>query len=198
MNEIMIATKNPGKVKEFEHIFSQFNVTVKSLLDFPDAVDVVEDGKTFEENALKKARTISNQYQLMVLADDSGLEIDALNGRPGVYSARYAGDERDDLANINKVLAELRDVEQDKRSARFVCALAIVTPTGDEFVVRGECEGEIISECRGTEGFGYDPIFYLPQLEKTMAQIPKSQKNVLSHRANAFIKLEKIVSNLMR
>ena len=197
MKEIMIATKNAGKVKEFEHIFSQFNVKVKSLLDFSNAIDVVEDGKTFEENALKKAREISQQYQLMVLADDSGLEIDALNGRPGVYSARYAGNQRDDLANLNKVLSEMKDVEESKRTARFVCALAIVTPDGDEFVVRGECEGKISFEAQGKEGFGYDPIFYIPRLNKTMAQIPKSQKNVLSHRANAFVKLEKILPGLV-
>ena len=197
MKEIMIATKNAGKVREFEHIFSQFNVKVKSLLDFSDAIDVIEDGKTFEENALKKAREISQQYQLMVLADDSGLEIDALNGRPGVYSARYAGNQRDDLANLNKVLLEMANIEESKRTARFVCALAIVTPDGDEFVVRGECEGKIAFEAQGKDGFGYDPIFYIPHLNKTMAQIPKSQKNVLSHRANAFVKLEKILPGLV-
>jgi len=197
MKEIMIATKNIGKVKEFEHIFSRYQIKVKSLLDLPGAEDVVEDGDTFEENALIKARTIAEQYHIMALADDSGLEIDALYGRPGIYSARYAGPNRDDLANLNKVLAELETVDDLNRSARFVCALAIVTPEGKEYVVRGECEGQILTECRGTDGFGYDPIFYLPHLDKTMAQIPKSQKNVLSHRANAFVKLEKILKNLL-
>jgi len=197
MKELIIATKNQGKVKEFEHIFSSYGIKLKSLLDFPDVEDIVEDGETFEENALIKARAISKAYQVMVLADDSGLEVDALQGRPGVYSARYAGNDRDDVANLNKVLAELEGVRASNRQARFVCALAIVLPTGDEFVVRGECKGQILTECRGTEGFGYDPIFYLPQLQKTMAQIPKSQKNVLSHRANAFAKLKKILENFI-
>ena len=133
----------------------------------------------------------------MVIADDSGLAIDVLNGRPGVYSARYAGEGRDDQANIDKVLSELEGVESKKRTARFVCALALVTPDGKEYVVRGECEGQILTECRGYEGFGYDPIFYLPSLEKTMAEIPKREKNILSHRAEAFKKLQQILMDII-
>ena len=121
-----------------------------------------------------------------MIADDSGLEVDALHGRPGVYSARYAGEGRDDQANIKKVLSELEGIPTEQRGARFVCALALVTP-----------EGQILTECLGSEGFGYDPIFYLPELEKTMAQIPKHQKNVLSHRADAFAKLQTILMNLV-
>ena len=183
MKEVIIATKNAGKAKEFEHIFSQYHITVKSLLDFEEIEDIVEDGETFEENAL--------------IADDSGLEVDALHGRPGVYSARYAGEGRDDQANIKKVLSELEGIPTEQRGARFVCALALVTPEGEESVVRGTCEGQILTECLGSEGFGYDPIFYLPELEKTMAQIPKHQKNVLSHRADAFAKLQTILMNLV-
>lgn len=197
MKEVIIATKNAGKAKEFEHIFSQYNITVKSLLDFEEIEDIVEDGETFEENALIKARAIAKQFNQVVIADDSGLEVDALNGRPGVYSARYAGEGRDDQANIEKVLSELEGVPAEKRGARFVCALALVTPEGEESVVRGTCEGQILTECLGNEGFGYDPIFYLPKLEKTMAQIPKSQKNVLSHRADAFAKLQTILMKLV-
>ena len=195
MTEIIIATKNAGKVKEFEHLFSRYQIAVKSLLDFPDAIDVIEDGTTFEENALIKARAIAKLYQVTALADDSGLEVDALDGRPGVHSARYAGETRDDQANLNKVLTELKNVDDARRGARFVCALAIVTPEGDEQVVRGECSGKILTQCRGEEGFGYDPIFYLPHLGKTMAQIPQHEKNVLSHRADAFVKLEKILTS---
>lgn len=132
-----------------------------------------------------------------MIADDSGLEVDALHGRPGVYSARYAGEGRDDQANIKKVLSELEGIPTEQRGARFVCALALVTPEGEESVVRGTCEGQILTECLGSEGFGYDPIFYLPELEKTMAQIPKHQKNVLSHRADAFAKLQTILMNLV-
>lgn len=197
MKEIIIATKNAGKAKEFEHIFKPYNVRVKSLLDFEEMDDIVEDGKTFEANALIKARAIANQFNQMVLADDSGLEVDTLDGRPGVYSARYAGEGRNDEDNILKVLHELEGVPTDERGARFVCALAIVTPQGDEVVVRGTCEGRILTECLGTEGFGYDPIFYLPHLSKTMAQLPKSEKNVLSHRADAFVKLQPYLEKLL-
>lgn len=197
MKEIIIATKNAGKAKEFEHIFKPYNVCVKSLLDFEAIDDIVEDGETFEENALIKARAIAKQFNQMVLADDSGLEVDALNGRPGVYSARYAGEGRNDHENILKVLRELEGVSDKDRSARFVCALAIVTPNQEEVVVRGTCEGQILTECVGTEGFGYDPIFYLPQLSKTMAQLPKSEKNVLSHRADAFVKLQPYLEKLL-
>ena len=197
MKEVIIATKNAGKAKEFEHIFSQYQITVKSLLDFKEIEDIVEDGETFEENALIKARAIAKQFNQVVIADDSGLEVDALHGRPGVYSARYAGEGRDDQANIKKVLSELEGIPTEQRGARFVCALALVTPEGEESVVRGTCEGQILTECLGSEGFGYDPIFYLPELEKTMAQIPKHQKNVLSHRADAFAKLQTILMNLV-
>ena len=195
MKEIMIATKNPGKVKEFEHIFKKFQIQVKSLLDFPDMEDVEETGETFEDNALLKARTIAKLQNIVVLADDSGLEIEALDGRPGVYSARYAGPDRSDAANMEKVLSEMEDVTT--RAAQFVCALAMVIPDGDEYVVRGTCPGIINRQPIGDEGFGYDPIFYLPEIDKTMAEIPKSQKNVLSHRANAFKKLEKILQHLL-
>lgn len=197
MKQVIVATKNAGKAKEFEHIFNQYNVVVKSLLDFEGIEEIVEDGQTFEENALIKAREIAKQFNQVVIADDSGLEVDALDGRPGVYSARYAGEGRNDQANIEKVLSELEGVPTQNRSARFVCALALVTPEGQEAVVRGTCEGQILSECVGSEGFGYDPIFYLPQLGKTMAQIPKSQKNVLSHRAEAFKKLQDILMKLV-
>lgn len=197
MKEVIIATKNAGKAKEFEHIFNQYNIAVKSLLDFEDVEDIVEDGETFEANALIKARAIAKQFNQVVIADDSGLEVDALDGRPGVYSARYAGEGRDDQANIEKVLSELEGIPANQRGARFVCALALVTPEGKESVVRGTCEGQILTECLGSEGFGYDPIFYLPELEKTMAQIPKSQKNVLSHRANAFTKLQDVLMTLV-
>jgi len=197
MKQVIIATKNAGKAKEFEHIFNQYNVVVKSLLDFEGIEEIVEDGQTFEENALIKARAIAKQFNQVVIADDSGLEVDALDGRPGVYSARYAGEGRNDQANIEKVLSELEGIPTQERSARFVCALALVTPEGEESVVRGTCEGQILSECIGNEGFGYDPIFYLPELGKTMAQIPKSQKNVLSHRAEAFKKLQDILMKLV-
>lgn len=197
MKEVIIATQNIGKAKEFEHIFDQYQIQVKSLRDLNDPIDIIEDGETFEENALIKAKAIASKYHALVIADDSGLAVDVLNGRPGVYSARYAGEGRDDQANIDKVLSELEGVESKNRTARFVCALALVTPDGKEYVVRGECEGQILTECHGHEGFGYDPIFYLPSLEKTMAEIPKSEKNVLSHRAEAFKKLQQVLMDII-
>lgn len=197
MKEVIIATQNSGKAKEFEHIFNRYNIQVKSLLDLGDVTEIEENGETFEENALIKAREIAKKYKKLVIADDSGLEVDALNKRPGAYSARYAGEDRDDAKNIDKVLTELEGIEEKNRSARFVCALALVTENGEEYVVRGECEGQILTHRQGNEGFGYDPIFYLPSIQKTMAEIPKSEKNVLSHRADAFKKLENVLMDLM-
>lgn len=159
--QVIIATKNKGKAKEFEKMFSTFNIKVKTLLDFPDAIDVEETGSTFEENAILKAETISQQYNIMTIADDSGLVIDALDGRPGIYSARYAGEDKNDEANIDKVLEEMIDIPNDDRSAKFYCALAIAIPGEETITVSGTCEGEILRERKGDNGFGYDPIFLL-------------------------------------
>ena len=197
MKRIVFATGNQNKMKEIRMILEDLGMPIYSMKELGIEEDIVEDGETFEENALIKARAIAKQFNQVVIADDSGLEVDALHGRPGVYSARYAGEGRDDQANIKKVLSELEGIPTEQRGARFVCALALVTPEGEESVVRGTCEGQILTECLGSEGFGYDPIFYLPELEKTMAQIPKHQKNVLSHRADAFAKLQTILMNLV-
>ncbi|MCM3237184.1 XTP/dITP diphosphatase [Heyndrickxia oleronia] len=183
--QVIIATKNSGKAKEFESLFSAFNIKVKTLLDFPDAIDVEETGHTFEENAVLKAETIASQFGQMVLADDSGLCIDALNGRPGIYSARYAGEEKDDEKNIDKVLKEMKDVPAGDRSARFYCALALAVPGEKTITVSGTCEGEILRGRHGENGFGYDPIFFLKEKGVTMAEIPSSEKNQISHRAAA-------------
>jgi len=187
--EIFIATKNKGKISEFETFFKQKGFTVKSLLDLIDDIDVVEDGQTFEENAIKKAETIGKLIGKPVLSDDSGIEVDALEGRPGIYSARYAGLDKSDEANNAKLLTELANVEEQDRTARFVCALAIYFPSGQTKTVRGTCEGIIAREPQGDHGFGYDPLFYLPELEKSMAQLEKSEKNKISHRANALMEL---------
>jgi XTP/dITP diphosphohydrolase len=190
MKELLIATKNIGKVREFEDLFSKFGYEVKSLLDKKDAIDVVEDGLTFRENAVKKAETIAKQYQIATLADDSGLIVDALDGRPGVFSARYAGEGKDDLANFKKVLEELKDIPDASRSARFHCSLAFAIPGEETIVVDGTCEGVITNEPIGDHGFGYDPIMYIPSLGKTMAQLTKQEKNDISHRSDALKKLK--------
>ncbi|SER88854.1 XTP/dITP diphosphatase [Psychrobacillus sp. OK032] len=193
MNKIIIATKNKGKAKDYEALFGPLGYEVLTLHDVADDMDVEETGSTFEENALLKATALANHLQTMVIADDSGLEIDALDGRPGIYSARYAGEEKSDEANIDKVLEELKDVKESERSARFVCAIAVASPTSEPFTVRGTCEGIIASERKGTNGFGYDPIFFVPAENKMMAELTAEEKGAISHRGNA---LQLLATNL--
>lgn len=193
MREIIIATKNAGKVKDFETLFSPKGFKVKSLLDFPEIEDVEETGVTFAENATLKAEAISSALNKPVIADDSGLAIAALNGEPGVYSARYAGENKDDNANIEKVLQKLNDVPFEKRTARFHCALAIAVPGKRTEIVEGTCEGHILEEKRGENGFGYDPIFFVEKWRCSMAELTKEQKNQISHRANALKKLAPLI-----
>lgn len=193
MREIIIATKNAGKVKDFETLFSPKGFKVKSLLDFPEIEDVEETGVTFAENATLKAEAISSALNKPVIADDSGLAIDALNGEPGVYSARYAGENKDDNANIEKVLQKLNDVPFEKRTARFHCALAIAVPGKRTEIVEGTCEGHILEEKRGENGFGYDPIFFVEKWRCSMAELTKGQKNQISHRANALKRLAPLI-----
>lgn len=194
--EVIIATKNKGKAKEFEALFSAKGVKVQTLLDFPEAPDVEETGTTFRENAKLKAEEICRQLNTMVIADDSGLCIDALNGEPGVYSARYAGNEKDDEANMTKVLEKMKGVPLPERTAHFHCTLAVAIPGQDTIVVEGRCTGMITEEKQGDKGFGYDPIFYVPALQKTMAQLEKEEKNKISHRADALKKLSPIIEKL--
>lgn len=193
MKEIIIATKNAGKVKEFEEFFAPYKITVKSLLDFENLPDVEETGTTFEENAALKAEQIAVHVQAPVLADDSGLMIDALDGRPGIYSARYAGEEKNDQANIDKVLDELQDVPEEKRTARFICVLAIAEPGKETIFRTGYCEGKIASEQKGTNGFGYDPIFIPDGYDETLGQLAPEVKNQISHRKNALDQLKELL-----
>ena len=187
---ILIATGNKGKAKEFEAIFKEKGLDVKTLLDFPNVPEVEETGKTFAENALLKAETISKQFNCLVLADDSGLMVDALNGQPGVYSARYAGKLKSDAANNAKLMHELTDIPQTERTAKFHCTLAVAAPGKESLVVEGEVKGEILAIPRGDNGFGYDPLFLVPSLNKTMAELSGSEKNKISHRAQAIKALD--------
>lgn len=189
-DEVFIATKNKGKIKEFVVFFAEKGVAVRSLLDLEEEIDVVEDGTTFEENARKKAEEIGRMINKVVIADDSGLEVDALNGEPGIYSARYAGADKSDAANNEKLLRELSHVEGKDRSARFVCALAMYVPGKGTKALRGTCDGVIAMEAKGSNGFGYDPLFYIPSINKTMAELTEHEKNKISHRANALLQLE--------
>jgi XTP/dITP diphosphohydrolase len=192
MKQVVIATKNLGKVRDFQQMFSKFDLEVKSLHDFPHIEDVEETGETFEENAILKAESLSKQLEQIVIADDSGLIVDALYGKPGVRSARYAGEQKDDQANIKKVLEELQGIDMDKRTARFYCALAVAFQEEDKktVVVNGTCEGKILEQPRGENGFGYDPIFYIEELKNTMAELTPEEKNKISHRGRALRKLE--------
>ncbi len=186
---IVLATKNAGKIRELATMLAEFGLEVVGLEAFPHLEDVEETGITFEENALLKARTIAQKLNLVAIADDSGLEVDALNGAPGVYSARYAddleyeGNENKDQRNIRKLLMELKD--EENRKARFVCCMAVCKPNGEHYIVRGTWEGSISHEPQGDQGFGYDPVFFDKDLACTAANLSKEQKNARSHRGNA-------------
>ncbi|GIN66737.1 non-canonical purine NTP pyrophosphatase [Bacillus sonorensis] len=193
MKEVIIATKNEGKVKEFKEMLAPRGYDVKSLLDIGYTADIEEIGQTFEENAIIKAETIAKETGKMVIADDSGLSVDYLGGRPGVYSARYAGEEKNDLANLQKLLQELEGVEKEDRTARFRCALALSIPGQETKTVEGAVEGFITEEPAGTNGFGYDPVFLVKDKDKTMAQLSSSEKNKISHRADALKKLSALL-----
>lgn len=192
MKQVVVATKNVGKVREFAELFERFDLEVKSLHDFPHIEEVEETGETFEENALLKADSLCKQLNSIVIADDSGLIIDALNGNPGVRSARYAGEQKDDQENIDKVLIELDGVPMEKRTARFYCALAVTFPgeNKEPVIVNGTCEGKILEQRRGENGFGYDPIFYVEEYKRAMAELTSDEKNEISHRGRALRKLE--------
>ncbi|WP_216828850.1 XTP/dITP diphosphatase [Alkalihalobacterium elongatum] len=197
MKEIIVATKNKGKVKEFEAILGQLGYKVSSLFDYPEIPEVEETGTTFAENATLKARTIAKLFGKPVIADDSGLIVDALDGRPGVYSARYAGENKNDAENINKVLAEMREVPDQKRTARFHCTIALAYPDGRTECFEGNCEGKITEKPVGENGFGYDPIMYIKEKQKTMAQLTSEEKNAISHRAKALQHLKEKWKDIM-
>ncbi len=187
-NQIIVATRNEGKLREFQNLFGPKKLVVTSLKDYPEIGKIVENGLTFEENATLKAKAVATKTNLPVLADDSGLEVDALNGRPGIFSARYAGD-HDDAANNAKLLSELAGVPLEKRTATFHTTLVLMRPNGDKLVVDGELNGQILPVPRGNNGFGYDPLFWVPEKQKTLAEMSASEKNAISHRGRASQKL---------
>lgn len=196
MDKIVFATTNDGKIKEIKEILADFDVEVVSMKEMNIDVDVEENGTTFEENSLIKARSISKLTGLPALADDSGLEVDYLNGEPGVYSARYLGRDTDYDYKNNYIIDKLKDAKDEERSARFVCVISLVLPDGREFVKKGVMEGRIGYEIKGENGFGYDPIFYLPQYGKTSAEISAEEKNKISHRGKALSAMKELIANL--
>ncbi len=195
MEKIVAATKNKGKIKEIDAITSQlgFSVIPRDEAGVPEEFDTDETGTTFEENSELKAVDIMKLTGMTAVADDSGLEVDALGGEPGVYSARYAGEEHNDQANRTLVLSKLEGVPFEKRTARFVCVVTLARPDGSKVVARGTVEGHIIEEERGTNGFGYDPIFMPEGYDRTFAEMTAEEKNGISHRANALKKLEEML-----
>jgi len=194
---IIIATSNQHKLRELKKLLKDFDVQLLSLIDFPDCPAVVEDGVSFAENALKKAHTICTHTGLLTIADDSGLEVDCLQGRPGIFSARYAGEGAGDRKNYEKLLQEMKCVAPEKRGARFRCVLALAAPSGKQGVAEGEYRGVIISEPRGENGFGYDPVFLDTASGLTFAEMPSEQKNQISHRARALQELVKILPDFL-
>lgn len=193
--KIIAATANSGKLAEIRQLLARFHCDVVSMVEAGITVDAEESGSTFEENALIKATGVWKATGGIVLADDSGLEVDFLGGAPGVYSARYAGHGATDSDRNDKLLDALSGVPADKRTARFVCAAAVVLPDGDNIVVRGVCDGIIAFKPKGANGFGYDPLFYVPEYGLTIAQMDAGLKNKISHRGNA---LRKIAEELER
>ncbi|WP_137597514.1 XTP/dITP diphosphatase [Paucilactobacillus kaifaensis] len=188
MAEIVIATNNANKAREYQAILKPFNLEIKTLADFSQDFEIDENGNTFAENALIKAQAVINSTKLPVIADDSGLLVDALNGEPGVHSARYAGD-HDDKANNNKLLQKLLDVPMKKRTAHFNTTLVALKPSGQKLVVSGQLDGLILLEPKGNNGFGYDPLFYVPMKNRSLAEMSAVQKNEISHRGKAMRKL---------
>ncbi|AVX19829.1 MULTISPECIES: XTP/dITP diphosphatase [Carboxydocella] len=196
MGKLVIATGNKGKLEEIKALLAGTDWEIKSLTDFPHLPEVVEDELTFEGNARKKALEIARATGCWALADDSGLEVAALGGAPGVHSARYAGEVKDDARNNAKLLEELAGVPFSDREARFRCVMALAHPErGVVAVTEGSCPGIILCEARGEGGFGYDPLFYLPEKGKTMAELSPDEKNAVSHRGQA---LRKMISELER
>ena len=189
----MLATRNPDKGGELAALLKDLGIRIRTLAEFPDAPEVVEDGGTCEANAVKKAVTIARHTKLPAAADDTGLMVEALGGRPGVHAARYAGDGATYGDNCRKLLHELAGVPREQRGARFVTVAALADPSGKVEVVEGVLDGQITEAPAGTKGFGYDPVFFVPELGKTLAQLMPEEKNRISHRGRAFAKLKELL-----
>jgi len=194
--QLVLATRNEGKIRELAALLEPYGFEVLSLNSFPELGEIVEDGATFKENAIIKATAVAKHTGLLALADDSGLEVDALGGAPGVYSSRFAGEGKDDLANNRKLLELLAGVPAERRTARFQCVVALAWPDGSWRTSTGTCEGIITESPRGEGGFGYDPLFYVPEYGKTFAELDIAIKNKISHRAKALAGAVDILSKL--
>ena len=192
---MIVATRNEGKIREIRMGLKGLGLQIHALNDFSGITEIEEDGESFAENALKKARFYSRYFGKLTIADDSGLEVDGLNRLPGIYSARYAGERASSQENNRKLLRELEGVPISKRGARFKCILAVVSPDGREVIAEGSCRGRIAFREKGKRGFGYDPLFVLPKSRKTMAELSLEEKNRISHRGKALKKLKRLINN---
>ena len=196
IEEILLATRNPDKVRELTALLGDLEIRIRTLAEFPASPDVEEDGTTCEANALKKARETASATGIPSVADDTGLEVDALDGRPGVFAARYAGDGATYEDNCRKLLRELDGVPLERRTARFVTVAALALPEGHTQVATGTLVGVIAEECSGSQGFGYDPVFFVQELGRTLAELTAEEKNRISHRAKAFRSMADILRSL--
>ena len=195
---LVVGSRNPKKRQEIVEILGDLGLDLRDLTGWPDAPEVVEDGATFADNARKKAVELARHLGHWVLGEDSGLVVPALNGRPGVYSARYAGKQGDDEANNNRLLAELAPLPDDRRAAYYVCTAALADPKSEvQAVVEGRCHGVITCERRGSGGFGYDPLFLIPEYHRTFGELSPRVKHALSHRARALGQLRPILRRVM-
>ncbi|MGZ3559791.1 MAG: XTP/dITP diphosphatase [Thermodesulfobacteriota bacterium] len=194
---MIVATRNRGKTREIREALKGLGVRIRSLNDFSNVPEIEENGKTFVDNALKKARYYTKYFGKVTLADDSGLEVDFLKGLPGIYSARYAGEKASSQENNEKLLREMEGVPISKRGARFKCVIAVVSPDGREILAEGVCKGRIGFGEKGRKGFGYDPLFVLPNYGKTMAQLSLKEKNKISHRGKALRKIGKMIQSFL-
>jgi len=193
---IVLATSNKHKVREFREMLKGYDVDLRSLEDFGPIPEPIEDGETFDDNAYKKALHTAKVLGIPAIADDSGLSVNALGGRPGVYSARYAGSNASDSDNCRKLLQEMDAV--DDRRASFHCVISIAVPSGPALTYEGSCDGEILREKRGESGFGYDPLFYFPEFGKTFAELSMAEKNSVSHRGKALAELRQELPKVMK
>lgn len=196
MLEIVLATRNRDKIREIKKMLNGINVRLLSLEDFPGCPEVVEDGETLEANAKKKALVVSQYTKKLSLAEDTGLEVEALSGAPGIHSARFAGDNCTYEDNNKKLLKLMQKLSLGERRAKFRCVAALARPEGEVVTCEGVCEGIIALEMKGKSGFGYDPLFLLPEYGKTFAELGEEMKNKISHRARALVKIKKIINKL--
>ncbi|MEK7268749.1 MAG: XTP/dITP diphosphatase [Nitrospirota bacterium] len=196
MKELVLATRNPHKGAELAALLGDLEIKIRTLAEFPDAPTVVEDGDTCQANAVKKATALARHTGLPAVADDTGLEVDALGGRPGVHAARYAGEGATYENNWRKLIRELEGVPKERRRARFITVAAVAMPSAKVAIAEGSLEGLITEAPAGTQGFGYDPVFFVPEVGKTLAQLTLAEKNRISHRARALAKVREILLKL--